>query len=154
MGARGPAPKPTAIKEIEGGRTYNKSEATPALMLHDPPNNLTPTARAALVDVAERLHRLHLMTEIDGPAFHKLCQAWADYDEACSQLEKTGGVMLHTDKGNPVPNPWAVRKERAWEQVFKMLLQFGMTPASRSRIEIQQHHGESRDAMEELLGDE
>jgi len=81
------------------------------------------------------LQRMRVLTEADGPALANLCADHSLLERARESLAKTGlfiknpkTEMVHQ---NPVLNVIRVTTDR----VNRQLCQFGLTPASRSRIQ-------------------
>ena len=67
-------------------------------------------------------------------ALSMLCQGWADYLEATDQVRKSG-ILVKSPNGFPVLNPYLVAANQALKKVRALLVEFGMTPGSRSRIQ-------------------
>lgn len=74
-----------------------------------------------------------LLTEIDGAALALYCQAWARWVEAEAQLLKFGTV-IKSPNGFPIQSPYLPIANKAMEQMTKLLVEFGMSPSSRSRV--------------------
>lgn len=75
MGQRGPAPKPTALKRLQGNpgkRALNESEPRPAATLPRCPSHLQGEARAEWRRVARALHESGLLTQVDRAALAEL----------------------------------------------------------------------------------
>lgn len=134
---RGRPPIPTRLKILRGNpgkRALNKSEPAPA-----PRRSLAPPAwmtGEAVVEwrrLAPVLARLGLLTEIDGDALAQYCQLWARWREAETELAKHG-MVIKGSKGAPVLSPFVAIAHRSIAQLRAMLVEFGMTPAARSRI--------------------
>ena len=71
MGARGPAPKPTALKVLDGNprhRPINRSEPRPRPVAPKCPSWLDAEAKREWRRIAPALERIGLLTEIDGTA--------------------------------------------------------------------------------------
>lgn len=101
--------------------------------------------------MARRLAKLGLLTEIDGAALAAYCTAYGRWVEAERNVQKYGTVMLSPDKGWPVQSPYLSIANKAMEQMHKFLTEFGMTPSSRSRIQVEPPQ-EAADPFEELFG--
>jgi phage terminase small subunit len=80
MGLRGPAPKPTAIKKIEGNPGKRKLNAKePVLPPGVPacPDHLDKIARLEWARVSKLLIGMKVLTEADYIALGNLCQAYS-----------------------------------------------------------------------------
>jgi P27 family predicted phage terminase small subunit len=81
------------------------------------------------------LLELGLYTEVDRAALAMYCQAWGRWVEAERELAREG-MILTSDKGNLYQNPRLYVANRAWEQMRKILAEFGLSPGSRSRLSV------------------
>lgn len=78
---------------------------------------------------------LKLLTEIDRAALAGYCQAWARWVEAEKKI-RAGGMTITTDKGNLIQSPYVGIANQAMKQMRAFLIEFGMTPSSRSRVKL------------------
>ncbi|SLN75146.1 Phage terminase, small subunit [Roseisalinus antarcticus] len=74
-----------------------------------------------------------VLTEIDRAAFAAYCQAYGRWVEA---EERLGDLppMVKTPSGYVQQNPWMGVANKQLELMGRYMAEFGMTPASRSRI--------------------
>jgi P27 family predicted phage terminase small subunit len=81
------------------------------------------------------LLQMRVLTEADQIALAELCQSYSSMLQAQQSLSKSG--LLVKMNGTVMPHPliWVVNRYR--DQVLKMLREFGLTPASRSRINME-----------------
>lgn len=137
MGRRGPPPKPTKLKLLAGNpgkRPLNAHEPDPAVEVPEIPAHLTAAARQEWQRVAGELEALGLLTRIDRASLAGYCQAWARWIEAEEQLAKFG-LIVKAPSGYPMPSPFLAIANKALEQINRFSSEFGMTPASRTRIQ-------------------
>lgn len=144
----GPAPKPTALKLIEGNRgkrKLNKQEPDPAYLIDlTPPDWLKPAARAVWDEMAPMASRAKLLTEVDVQAFAMGCVALAEFRKASARVDSDGAIKSKKaldEEGNVVDagehlNPWAGAQSMYFKQAMTLFTQFGMTPAARTRIAV------------------
>lgn len=142
----GPPRKPTALKVIEGNpgkRALNKNEPQPRRPAEcpAPPDHIEGEARAEWLRRAPELWRLGVLTDVDLPVFETMCSAYGRWRQAEATLRRMGqndalteGLMIRTKAGNAVYNPVLAASNRALEQFKSLAVEFGMTPAARSRI--------------------
>ena len=116
-----------------GKRPEPKQETQPKGTLPNPPAHLSAEAKREWWRMGRRLVRLGLMTEIDKAALAAYCQAWARWADAEKKLEDDGPVT-ETASGFPTQSVYLQIANRAMEQMLKCLVEFGMTPSSRSRV--------------------
>lgn len=139
MGRRGPAPKPTALKRLQGNpgkRALNDSEPRPATTMPRCPSHLTGEAKAEWRRVARVLHESGLLTQVDRAALAIYCQAWARWVKAEAQVARHGEVVKSA-AGNVMQNPYLSIANRAMKQMQSMARELGMTPSARSQIRVQ-----------------
>lgn len=137
--------KPTALKVIEGNRgkrAISKHEPDPAY-LNDltPPYWLSPEAAAVWNDLAPKLRAARVLTEIDAYLLAMGCVSIAQYQQA---VRRAGGDLvkckiIENEDGQPVEtgeqiNPWFVAQSMSFKQLTAVFREFGIGPASRTRI--------------------
>lgn len=153
MGARGPAPKPTALKVLQGNpgkRPLNEREPRPATTDRTPgaPRWLGEGAKRQWRRIAPGLYAVGLLTEVDVTALGMLCEALAQYFEARSQVDMEG-MVVESDKGNRYQHPALGVMKSSRQEIMKWAVQFGMTPSARSRITVDRTDDEP--SLAELL---
>ncbi len=106
----GTKPKPTHLKLIEGNRgkrPLNSKEARTIPSLPAAPPHLTADALEEWNRVADQLHRIGLLSEVDRAALAAYAQAygrWVQAERAIAKMAEkdqlTGGLMIKTSNGN------------------------------------------------------
>lgn len=148
-----PAPKkPTALKVLEGNpgkRPLPKNEPKPAPIMPECPSWFDAEAKNFWIKYAPKLHALGLLTEVDGPAFEAICQRYSVWVR-CEKRLKSKGLVMTTETGYQQQRPEVSIAKNALADVKTFLTEFGMTPASRSRIDLKLDEPEE-DEMERLL---
>lgn len=132
---RGRKPVPTALKIVRGnpgGRPLNENEPTPSNEI-ERPDYLSPQAAEHWPIVAKQLHDAKLLSSVDVAALALYCEAFARWRHASDQVQKFGPVVK-APSGFPVQSPYLAIANKAHEQMCKLLIEFGMTPSSRSRV--------------------
>lgn len=151
----GPPPKPTALKSIEGNRgkrATNKQEPDPDYVTDlSPPAWLPRDAKAVWNNVAPKLRNAKLLTVVDVELLAMGCVSIAQYRRA---VKEAGAHLVITSKtesevGAPAVdpadaapaggsmNPWLIIQSMTFKQAMKVFTEFGMSPASRTRLAIQ-----------------
>jgi P27 family predicted phage terminase small subunit len=136
---RGRKPVPTAMKILRGNpgrRPLNAHEPQPQAPVDlTPPAWLPEDARIEWADKAPMLQRLGLLTEADLDAFCLYCQAFARWKAAEKKLLEFGMVIKSSShNGFPIVSPYLQIASKAQQQATRMLIEFGLTPSSRSRV--------------------
>jgi|SRR3990172_8314970 len=144
---RGRKPIPTHLKVIAGNpgkRSINTAEPEPRKKTPGCPKHLNGAAKAEWRSVSRKLARYGLLSEIDGAALAGYCDAYGRWAEASVQLQKFGMIMKGT-KSALIQSPYLVIVNRALDQMRSFLVEFGMTPSSRSRMTVAGAKEESLD---------
>ena len=146
---RGRKPQPTGLKILKGTREdrVNRDEPTPPEGMPQPPSHLDNLARAEWVSICELLASMGIGSKADAPALVLYCTTYSKWLRARSAIVKHG--LTVASKNGIRANP-AVAMELAAARLMKdLLVEFGLTPSSRSRIKTA---GEKpRDELEEFL---
>ena len=150
----GPPKKPTKLKILEGNpgkRPLNMNEPQPEAGRPTCPSHLSATARTEWRRIVPELERLGLLTMIDRSALAAYCQAYGRWVQA-EKVLKEKGPLYKTEKGNVITSPMLWVANKAIDQMHRFMVEFGMTPSSRSRISVPGYLEE--DAMSDLLDPE
>jgi P27 family predicted phage terminase small subunit len=130
----GRRPRPTVLALLEGGRTSaHPNEPTYPVRLPSPPSQLTPLAKTIWRREGKRLVSAGVLTEADTAAFSAFCASYATWLEASGALRDTG-LVIADDRGAIRANPLLAVARNAQAEYLKAAMEFGLTPASRSRI--------------------
>jgi P27 family predicted phage terminase small subunit len=148
MGA-GRKPLPTNVKIFRGNpgrRPLNDREPKPPPEIPPCPKLLQGEARREWKRITKTLHALGLLTKIDRAALVAYCQLWGRWIEAEDKVRLTGAVIEVGENGYPILNPHLSVATKTLDQMKAFLTEFGMTPASRSRIHVAKNAEEDEDA--------
>lgn len=143
MGRRGPAPKPTALKLLQGNpgkRAINKNEPQPKDAIPRCPAWLDEEAKVAWKRIVPQLRDMGVLTLIDADALTNYCDTWSRWKKAVLFLQKNGDV--YTIKGDDgklkyvqqLPQVAIARNLLAVLNRYQQ--EFGLTPAARCRLTI------------------
>ena len=138
----GQKPKPTALKKLAnnpGGRPLNDAEPEPPVPSHvpKPPDHLDDIAKAEWERRAQMLLDTGLFTSADTSAFEAYCCAYSRFVTANKELKK--GMIIKSPNDYPILNPYLSVLRGAVAEMGKFLVEFGMTPSSRSRIQVKRN---------------
>lgn len=151
--------KPTILKVLQGNpgkRPLNKKEAMPAATMPDCPSHLSDRARREWARTGPILNRIGLLTEADKAAFAAYCVAYARWADAEEQLIKHGLLVKYPSKvaeGQFVlqQSPMLGIANRSMDQMKSFLSEMGMTPSSRSRIQVDMGGSQAGDGFQAFL---
>ncbi|MBO7963942.1 phage terminase small subunit P27 family, partial [Pseudomonas aeruginosa] len=90
-------------------------------------------ARKEWKRVVPELDAAGLLVRVDRAALASYCQAWGRWVDAEEKLAVSGPV-LKGDHGL-YQNPYLHVANKAMEQLYKFLIEFGLSPAARSRVQ-------------------
>ena len=138
-------PKPTALKRIEG--TYRKdrapkNEVQPTISMDiEAPTDLNEWGQKYWVDIMSEYSKVGLVTKVDIGALHSLCQWYGVFQEALD-IVAVKGLEVEIERFSPKGEPFTVRDvnpmigvaDKAYKNYKMMCVEFGLTPASRTRI--------------------
>jgi P27 family predicted phage terminase small subunit len=133
---RGRRPKPTRLKLLAGNpgkRPMNENEPKPEAAIPECPPELSPAARNEWERLVGELSALRMLTNLDRAALAAYCGAYALWAEATEAIQKYG-VMIKSPQGFPIQSPYLAIANRQSEIMMRIASEFGLTPASRSRI--------------------
>jgi len=134
----GPTPTPTKLKLLTGNRgkrPLNDREPEPENRIPRKPPILRGKAATEWYRISKLLFDLEILTELDSTALAIYCQSWATWLDAEKAINKQG-MVIKTQTGRTITNPYISIANKAAENMRKFLSEFGMTPASRTRIRI------------------
>ena len=129
-------PLPTSLKLIKGTlqkcRT-NKNEPKPPVGAPAPPKGLSKGAVSEWKRIAPILEDMSLLTGADMAALAGYCELFARWQKAEQEIQ-TGGEVITTPNGSLQISPWVSIAYRSLAEMRKYLSEFGLSPASRSKV--------------------
>jgi P27 family predicted phage terminase small subunit len=139
MGHRGPKPRPTTSKLLDGNpgkRPINHAEPQPPAVdagFDTPPPVLggLGAAQKEWIRLAPMLRKCKQITEADRSALIALCIEWDRYLEARGRAYPR---IVIARSGYQMPNPWISIQTKALAACLKIWAELGLTPSSRSRV--------------------
>ena len=135
---KGRKTEPTALKLLRGlpgKRKVSEDEPAPAVLSNaEPPAWLDDEAREEWRRLAPMLERLGVLTETDAQALAGYCETWATWRAATQKIRQFGMVIKGKDGDLPIISPYVKIAHNATVQMRAYLVEFGMTPSSRSKV--------------------
>lgn len=156
MGSRGPVPTPTAVLKLHGSNRVKARERAgepmPEVGVPTMPDWLSPAAQTEWARIVTVLQEVPgLLTTIDRTALAMLAQDLADFVEVRGLIARDGWVITTTN-GNTIQNPLVGMANGSCKRLMRMLAEFGMSPAARSRLGIQPNQIHRHDEFASPLG--
>lgn len=136
MTLKGRKPVPTQLKIIRGTDQpcrVKKSEPKPKANNLRRPFKLSKVASLQWRKVSRQLREAKLLTDIDTHALAMYCEAYATWRGALEKIREEGAAVLSLN-GSMVQSPYCHVANKSFDQMSRMLVEFGMTPSSRTRI--------------------
>lgn len=130
----GPIPKRNNVTELK-----TSGDNKPRFVAPDCPSHLHGSARAEWLRIIVFLEKYKLITDIDTAALALYCASygrWQDAEEKMQKMKEQGGdgLMVRAPSGYPIQTPYLAIANRAMEDCYKYLQQFGLSPAARTRV--------------------
>lgn len=154
---RGRKPKPTALKLLDGTRAdrINTAEPSPAKGRPERPAHLDDVACAEWDRIVPQLEQLGVLSQVDGAALALYCGAFSEMLAAEASVREYGllidtGITAEGATPGKKANPAVAIARQARAQLHRLLVEFGLTPSSRSRLKANTAE-RPRDALEEFL---
>lgn len=151
MGRRGIAPKPTALRILDGDREsrINRNEPLPGDGPIEPTQELSADAQVAWDRMAPELAAKHVMTFWDAQAFTTYCMTVATYQEAARKLSEEG-MVAQGAAGGVIKSPyWQIMRD-AIAVMTTIGGRFGLTPSDRAQLTVRKEG--SAGGAERLIG--
>lgn len=148
----GPAPKPTHLRLLQGNlskRPINKKEPKPRAAAPTPPSFLKKEALEEWNRLAPELEGMGLLTIVDGTALAAYCQVYHRWLQAERKINREG-MVLNAKSRYSQAHPAMAIAQKSLQLMKAFAAEFGLTPASRTRISVSQKP-ESTDPMEGYL---
>jgi len=136
---RGRKPKPTVFKIREGNpgkRAINDAEPLAPDDTPSCPDFLDEVAQEEWYRISEILSEMGLLSTADRAALAAYCTVYSRWVHAEEQVKKFGTIVKSPEKGFPMKSPYLTVADQAMETMRKFLVEFGLTPSSRSRIRV------------------
>lgn len=143
MGDRGPAKKPTALRELNGNaaaRPLNRHEPQYPTASIEPPEWLDEDAQQEWRRLCEIQRRQGILTEGDYGAYTAKCCAWSAFVKTAKEVMNKQN-LTETEQGKATP---IGEMKKAAELYIRIAKEFGETPASRANIVVSQVTGASK----------
>lgn len=153
---RGRKPKPTHLKAVTGNpgrRPLPENEPQPKRARPDKPVGMGKFANKLWDVVSEEAFDMGVLTVADGPALRMLCEVWERFFQAQDALKRNEGMFYVSESVTGSGETEVVKTlikvhpavriaSDASKELRGWMSEFGLTPASRSKIEKAMDDGE------------
>lgn len=135
MSTPGPKPAPTTLKLLRGSRADRipEAEPTPPPGCPEPPEHLGEIARDEWSRIVPILEAMGVLSQADGTALAMYCQHYERWVAAEKGIRDEGTLSVSAT-GNIKLSPYIQLANASMAAMQKLLVEFGCTPSSRSRV--------------------
>jgi len=137
VGRRGPPKKPAALKVVQGTFRPDRAPKSPSRAQSGAPRapkGMSQLGLGCWRRMVPRLIEAQVLTELDREMLAAFCECWAAYWDLKAIVQKEGYTTMGS-RGNLRPHPAVGAMKVQLDYVVRLGREFGLTPASRSRIE-------------------
>lgn len=140
---KGRKPKPTRLKELAGTAQPCRIKPNEMTVSHlanipDPPFYLTDTAKNEFINICSELLNKKMLHLVDLNLITAYCNEIALYIETETLLKTTGRIDEFYNEDGELTRRQSKPEQKiandALNKALKLAVQFGLTPAARSRI--------------------
>ena len=135
----GRPPIPTPLKVLRGNpgkHPLNSAEPTPPPASLAPPAGLGPAGLDRWNEVAPLLQAMKVLTAADRPALERYCQVFEEWAKVKDHIREHGMTQI-TQSGYSQLTAEATLFKSLLSELLSFERQFGMTPAARSTLKVQ-----------------
>lgn len=132
--------KPIALRKLEGdpGKRKKKDPETTANSSRAPklptaPRYLSAIAKSEWRRLGKQLEAAGKISGLDLRAFEMLCTTYEEWRTAQDKTRELS-MVVYTPSGYPMTNPWFTNEAKLADRYARLLMQFGLTPASSEKV--------------------
>jgi len=116
-----------------------------------PPKKLTGTARREWDRMVDRLELSKTLSSVDDAVLYRYCQLFARAERLERHIARLRSAFYRDHLGNPKVHP-GFAQLRAYDQSLRgYLVEFGMTPAARTKVEVAKKPAKKDSALSKYL---
>ena len=133
---KGKKPIPTNLKVLKGTDRPCRIRKDEPLVDCDnvaPPPELSQAGLKHWDNLVKQLTDAGVMSNLDVQALGMYCETYARWADANAQIQEHGPIVV-SKNGYPTQSPYLQIVNKTFDQLKAMLVEFGMTPSSRTRI--------------------
>lgn len=137
MGRRGPRPEPTALKILRGEVSADAvTEPTPDVLTRvpTPPTSLKSVGKKKWKETAKLLIATGVMTAADLSALELYARSWDELEACRETIAEFGAYYCSPKTGVWCQHPSVNRAAKLTTAITRLMLEFGLTPASRTGV--------------------
>ena len=141
--------KPSALAELHGNyakdpQRRNHFEPVVETVVPSMPDGLTEDGQQEWIRLTSELADLKVVALSDRSSLEMYISMWQNWKKALDEVEEYGLVLHDAESGKAYENPACKIACRLQDQLHRILCQFGLTPAARTRVSITNKTGPAR----------
>lgn len=128
--------KPTQLHIVTGtarNDRMNPDEPQPGIEIPSCPPGLSAGAKTEWRRISPILEDMGLLSNMDRSALAAYCETYGRWMRSLKEIQK-GGEVIETPNGSLQVSPWVSIARNAEKEIRQFCSEFGMTPASRSKV--------------------
>ena len=134
-------PIPSHLQVIKGAydknpQRRNNAEPKAPKGLPPCPYNLDRLAKNEWKRICGELSLLGVLSQVDRGSLEIYCLSYSKWRKANKQLDKDGLTIVNS-AGNLVRHPANAVCDASAAMCYKLLIEFGLTPAARTRVQVE-----------------
>lgn len=114
------------------------------------PKDIEKDATVYMENVLSELENRGILEQVDSAALTMLARNYSMFIKASKQLEKDG-LTVSSDRGNIAPHPLIKIAKDAQSQAMKVMVEFGLTAKSRSKLKKVDNEIEEESPFEQFI---
>jgi P27 family predicted phage terminase small subunit len=152
---RGRKPMPSAVHELRGD--YEKdpqrrrvNEPKPPKGIPQAPEYLDEFAKEEFELITKIMNAMGILTLADSSALVMYCETFSSWRKAAAKTLESGAWTIRHDKdGNAISSrcEWDRIRERSADACRRWLIEFGLTPSARTRLQVSDEVKDDFDAF-------
>ena len=145
----GRKPLPAELHEQRGSYKINpqrRKKNPKAIGKPKMPRHLDKYGRDEWKRIVELMQEMGTLSKSDATAIEQYCEAYSDWRTAKDWIKKTGIAHVKYEKnGKPITcrSAFMTIKQQSADRCYRYLVEFGMTPSARSRLQVEAKETES-----------
>lgn len=145
---------PKAMLKLHGNYRPDRQGVNapdPPKVVPDPPKVLKGEALEEWNRITKLLAQVECIAELDRATLAAYCLEWARYVNANNRLRVVRTLLAESTKGTKMPHPLLRISDKALKNMLSICQEFGLTPASRMRLNVEAGAGGEEDPLERLI---
>jgi P27 family predicted phage terminase small subunit len=131
-----------------------QDEPKPEVVIPDCPSHLDRLAKQEFKRITAELVKVGLITRVDRTAISAYCVCYSRWVRAENEIRDR--LLVESDASDEmIKNPYLSIANKALEQMNKLMIEFGMTPVSRTRCKADQAKSQTdtkRSKLQAMIG--